>query len=287
MIRKKIKIDFTDFWGGFEKNNNYFYNLLKRDFDIEISNNPDFLFFSVFGSSHLSYNCVKIFFSGENIGPDYNNCDYSMCHDFMNDERHYRLPLYILYGGYYELINKIVDDTLLNRNFCNFIVSNSSCVVRNNFFQKLSKYKNVDSGGRFMNNIGYTVGDKLEFQSNYKFSIAFENDAYRLNRDGYTTEKILEPMKVNSIPIYWGNPLIGDDFNTKSFINYHDFNSEDDVIDYIIHLDKNDDEYMKVMREPWLNDNKILDSLKEDNIRNFIYKIIENNGFKKDISMYN
>jgi hypothetical protein len=32
---------------------------------------------------------------------------------------------------------------------------------------------------------------------------------------------------------------------------------------------------MKVMREPWLNDNKILDSLKEENIRNFIYKIIE------------
>lgn len=29
-------------------------------------------------------------------------------------------------------------------------------------------------------------------------------------------------------------------------------------------------EYMKVMREPWLSDNKILDSLKEENIRKFI-----------------
>ena len=274
MIRNKIKIDFVDFWGGFEKNNNYFYNLLSKDFDVEISSNPDFLFYSVFGSSNLSYKCIKIFFSGENIGPDYNNCDYSMCHDFINDERHYRLPLYILTGGYYELVDKSVDNSLLNRKFCNFIVSNGASLVRNNFFSKLCKYKMIDSGGRFMNNIGYLVGDKLKFQSNYKFSIAFENDAYRPNRDGYTTEKILEPMKVNSIPIYWGNTLITKDFNTKSFINYHDFNSEDDIIDYIIYIDNNDDEYMKVMREPWLNDNKIVESLKEENIKKFLHKII-------------
>ena len=37
MIKRKIKIDFTDFWGGFEKTNNYFYNLLSKDFDVEIS----------------------------------------------------------------------------------------------------------------------------------------------------------------------------------------------------------------------------------------------------------
>ena len=274
MIRNKIKIDFADFWGGFEKNNNYFYNLLSKDFDVEISSNPDFLFYSVFGSSNLSYKCTKIFFSGENIGPDYNNCDYSMCHDFINDERHYRLPLYILTGGYYDLIDKKVNDYLYNRKFCNFIVSNGACSIRNNFFEKLSKYKKVDSGGRYVNNIGYIVNDKLKFQSNYKFSMAFENDAYRTNRDGYTTEKILEPMIVNSVPIYWGNPIIGQDFNTKSFINYHDFNSEDDIIEYIIHLDNNDDEYMKVMREPWLNDNKIVESFKEENIKKFLNKII-------------
>lgn len=273
MILKTIKINFTDFWGGFDKTDNYFYNLLKQNFNIEISDNPDFLFYSVFGSSHLSYKCVKIFFTGENIGPNYNNCDYSMCHDYLDNGKHYRLPLYILYGGYYELVDKKVDDSLLNRKFCNFIVSNGASLVRNNFFSKLCKYKMVDSGGRFMNNIGYAVDDKLKFQSDYKFSIAFENDAYRPNRDGYTTEKILEPMKVNSIPIYWGNTLIHKDFNRKSFINYHDFKSENELVEYIIHLDNNDDEYMKVMREPWLNDNKVLESLKEENIKKFLYNI--------------
>jgi hypothetical protein len=272
---KTIKINFVDFWGDFDKTNNYFYNLLKQNFNIEISNNPDFLFYSVFGNSHLSYKCTRIFFTGENIGPNYNNCDYSMCHDYLNDNRHYRLPLYILNGGYYELVDKKIDDSLLNRKFCNFIVSNGSSLVRNNFFSNLCKYKMVDSGGRFMNNIGYAVDDKLKFQSDYKFSIAFENDAYRPNRDGYTTEKIMQPMLANSIPIYWGNTLIDKEFNNKSFINYHDFKSEDEMIEYIIFLDNNDEEYMKVMREPWLIDNKVLEGLKEENIKKFLYNIFE------------
>ena len=42
-MKNKIKINFSDFWGGFDKTNNYFYNLLKEEFDVEISNNPDYL----------------------------------------------------------------------------------------------------------------------------------------------------------------------------------------------------------------------------------------------------
>lgn len=273
-MKKKIKIDFVDFWGGFDKTDNYFYKLLTDEFEVEISNNPDYLFFSVFGNGNLSYkNCIKIFFSGENVGPDFNNCNYSMCYDYLDDNRHYRLPLYLLYGGYYDLINKKIDDSLLNRNFCNFIYSNESCPTRNNFFKKLSSYKKVDSGGRCLNNIGYLVGDKLDFQSKYKFSIAFENEAYRPNRDGYTTEKIMQPMLANSIPIYWGNTLIDREFNDKSFINYHEFKSENELIDYIIYLDQNDDKYMEVLKEPWLINNEILESNKIENIKSFLYKI--------------
>ena len=58
---RKIKIFFTDFWGGFNPYDNYFYNLLKQDYEIEITNNPDYLFFSVFGNNHLNYKCKKIF----------------------------------------------------------------------------------------------------------------------------------------------------------------------------------------------------------------------------------
>lgn len=272
----KIRINFSDFWIGFNKNDNYFYNLLSEDYTLEISDNPDLLIYSVFGNNHKNYICKKLFFSGENIGPNFNDCDYSMCFDWIDDDRHYRLPLYLLYDGYYDLINKKVDESLLNRKFCNFIVSNGGNKLRNDFFIKLSKYKKVDSGGRFMNNIGSPISNKLSFQSQYKFSIAFENNAYRDSRIGYTTEKIMEPMKVNSMPIYWGNEWIYKDFNTESFVNYYDFKSEDDLIEYIIYLDKNDDEYMNVLIKPWFINNEIPENNKKENIKKFLKKIIEN-----------
>jgi len=276
MEKKKIKINFSDFWGGFNRTDNYFYNLLKEEFDVEISNNPDYLFFSLFGNQHQQLNCKKIFYTGENIAPPLDYCDYSFSFDYLDNPRNYRLPHYLLYPGYYDLDKpKEINKSLAKRKFCNFVVSNGNCVERNSFFSKLSKYKKVDSGGAFMNNIGGTVQDKRQFQSEYKFTISFENNAYRPQHSGYTTEKIMEPMTVNSMPIYWGNPDIGLEFNTKSFINYYDFKSEDDLVGYIIELDKNDDKYLEKLNQPWFSDYNIPENNKIENIKSFLYKIFE------------
>ena len=273
----KIKINFSDFWSNFNPQKNYFYNLLSQKFEIEISDNPDYLFFSVFGDNHKKYKCKKIFYTGENIAPPMSYCDYSFSFDEINDKRNYRLPHYVLYNGYYDLVKpKNIDDSLLSRKFCNFLVSNGNCPERNNFFLELSKYKKVDSGGRWMNNIGERVSDKRKFQSEYKFSIAFENNAYRPGHEWYITEKIMEPMTVNSIPIYKGGSKITNDFNEESFINCHKFNNLKDVIDYIIELDKNDDKYLEVLTKPWLINNEIPSSLKEENIKSFLYSIFQN-----------
>ena len=275
-MKKRIKIDFSDFWGGFDKTDNYFYNLLKEEFDVEISSSPDYLFFSLFGDGHQRHRCKKIFYTGENIAPPLGYCDYSFSFDYLEDARNYRLPHYLLYDGYYELaLEKKIDDSMAKRKFCNFVVSNGDCQQRNNFFAKLSKYKRVDSGGRFANNIGYAVPDKRKFQSEYKFSIAFENNAYRPQHPGYTTEKIMEPMTVNSIPLYWGNPLIGKEFNTESFISFYDFHSEDDMIDYIIELDKDDGRYIKMLNKPWFEEYNIPEDNRIENIKHFLYKIFE------------
>lgn len=271
---KKIKIDFADFWGGFDKTNNYFYNLLKEEFDVEISNNPDYLFFSVFGNAHQNYKCTRIFYTGENVAPPV--CDYSFSFDYNDSLTNYRLPHYLLYDGYYELQrDKVIDESMLNRKFCNFIASNGACQQRNEFVTKLSKYKLVDCGGRWMNNIGYAVDNKLEFQKLYKFSIAFENNAYRPQHPGYTTEKIMQPMQAMSIPIYWGNPLINLEFNNSSFVNWYDYNSDELVIDKIIELDKNPDIYLNMLKQTWFVDNSIPENNKIENIKSFLYKIFK------------
>jgi hypothetical protein len=274
-MRKKIKIDFSDFWFGFSETDNYFYNLLIQEFDVEISINPEFLFFSIFGNNHQLYKCKKIFYTGENIAPPLGYADYSFSFDYLDDTRNYRLPHYLLYDGYYELTNKKIDASLANRKFCSFVVSNGACDIRNSFFQKLSKYKKVDSGGRFMNNIGYAIDNKRQFQSEYKFAITFENNAYRPQHIGYSTEKIMEAMAANTMPIYWGNPKIDLEFNTNSFINWYDFKSEDDMIDYIIELDKDDSKYLEKLNNFWFIDNIIPEENKEENIKKFLFKIIK------------
>jgi hypothetical protein len=278
-MKNKIRIDFSDFWGGFDKTNNYFYNLLIEEFEVEISNNPDYLFFSVFGNNHQNYKCTKIFYTGENVAPPLGYCQWSFSFDYLDDSRNYRLPHYLLYDGYYELSRpKIIDESLVNRKFCNFVASNGNCKERNDFVHQLSKYKKVDCGGRWMNNIGYAVTDKRKFQSEYKFSIAFENNAYRPQHPGYTTEKIMEPMTVNSIPIYWGNPLIYREFNTKSFINFYDFNNLDDLIQSIIDLDQNNSLYLEMLKIHWIIDNKIIEENRIENIKHFLYKIFTSNN---------
>lgn len=249
------KIYFSDFWSGFDVYDNFILNRL-RDYDILVDSQPDILFYSSYGKHHLKYNnCVKVYFTGENDVPDFNYCDYAISfHPIVFEDRHLRFPLYLLYDQCYESIrNKTaIPSELSNRKFCNFVYSNSKLAdpFRAYFFYQLSKYKKVDSGGKLLNNIGGAVNDKQSFIKDYKFTIAFENSSI----SGYTTEKIVEPMSVNSIPIYWGNPNVDIDFNEKSFVWVKDKSSVNEIIDYIVYLDERDDEYLNKLSEPWLTD---------------------------------
>jgi hypothetical protein len=268
----KIKINFVDFWSGFNPNNNYFTRILDKKYELELSDNPDFLFYSVFGKEHLKYNAIKIFFTGENIVPDFNYCDYAIgFHHIIFEKRYLRYPLYLLSENSYNLAIKkhelIKPDDIIDKKFCNFIYSNNSAILRNEFFEKLKQYKDVDSGGNVSNNMGYNVKDKLNFQKNYKFSIAFENSY----GSGYTTEKIIDAFAASTIPIYWGNPNIHLDFNPKSFINVHDYNDIDEVVQKVIEVDNHPEIYVNYINEPILKDTKPIDT---DDLIQFFDQII-------------
>jgi hypothetical protein len=130
------------------------------------------------------------------------------------------------------------------------------------------KYKHVDSGGRAYNNLGYLVGDKQEFISQYKFTIAMENS----ENPGYTTEKIVHPKIVDSIPIYWGNPLVHQDWNTKAFINAYEFGNITELVEFIKEVDNDDSLYEKILMEPHFNGEMPLD-LKHTTLLDFFDKI--------------
>jgi len=274
-MKQKVKINFEGFWfpdptdtinNRIEFRTRETFRVLSKRYDLEIVDDPDFLIYSCFGDKKfLNYDCVRIFYTEENIRPNFSECDYSFSFDFPITDRNYRLPLYKLRDEFSQLTNNIIDkDTTkyTNRKFCNFIYSNGNAKERIEFMNRLSKYKPVDSGGKTNNNLGFLVDNKIEWLTQYKFTIAFENVSY----PGYTTEKISEPLVSKSIPIYWGNPEVYKDFNTKSFINCNEYNNFDEVIKRVIELDNDDDQYLAMLREPAFVNDIENEYVNEDNI---------------------
>lgn len=250
---------------------NPIYQILSPYYNLELSDNPDFLFYSCFGRKYLKYNCTRIFYTGENVRPNFNQCDYAFSFDYPVTERNFRLPLYHLYGYTEKLCNK--DQTSPEpslRKFCNFVYSNKKAPERIKFFNQLKSYKPIDSGGKIMNNIGGRVGNKLEFLRNYKFTIAFENSNY----PGYTTEKIAEALLANTIPIYWGNPLVARDFNPECLINCHDFGSFEEVVTYVIKVDNDDELFQKYVSAPAFSSGVDNEFVNEENIIKQFEKIL-------------
>ncbi len=256
--------------------------ILQEQFDIEqVETDPDFVIGTPLRPmKQFDYpNAVKIMFYGENITPNFSTCDYAIGFDFMSfGDRYLRLPLYCFRKDFEKILknNKEHLDfvALTKRKFCCFVVSNGyrADPIRIEFFHALCDYKKVDSAGRYMNNMGGEyLEDKSSFVAGYKFNIAFESSSV----DGYTTEKIIEPMAVNTIPIYWGNRLLERDFNPASVINLCDYASIKDCIDFIKALDSNDELYIEKLREPWI--------LAEQNYKNYkeLLRVFFDNIFSK------
>lgn len=254
-MKKRIDIKFVDFWDGFRAEDFFLYRLLQEQYEVVLSDKPGYIVFSVFGNEHLRYDrCVKLFWTGECQTPDFNYCDYAIGFDRMEfGDRYLRYPLYYTYRNDYALmLHKHEDANLQSKDaFCSFVYSNANASAeRGRFFDLLSAYKPVCSGGRYRNNIGSPVADKLAFQQRHKFAIAFENASY----EGYTTEKLLQAFAAGTVPIYWGDPSVVKDFNPDSFINCMAYPSLEAVVARVREVDEDDTLYLNMLHTPALTD---------------------------------
>ena len=110
-------------------------------------------------------------------------------------------------------IRKKIYKSKIRKKFCGAVISNfkSSDKFRIKFINELNKYKTIDMGGKYMNNVGGKVKNKIKFLSLYKFSIAMENS----EGQGYISEKILDSLIAGTIPIYYGGYMIDEFINIK------------------------------------------------------------------------
>jgi hypothetical protein len=278
-MKKKIKIDFVDFWPDLIKENNYFTDILQKYYEVEISSDPDYVFCSYFDNKHLKYqDCIKIFFIGENMVPDFNLYDYAMGFHYISfEDRYLRLPLYALYTQHYDLFYKkhtYSDEYYLSKKkFCNRVVSNPFAMgERDIIYLKLSEYKKVDSGGKYRNNVGGPVKDKIAFEKDYRFTLAFENSAM----SGYTTEKILQAFAGDTIHIYMGSERIAEEFNPESFITGNLFKDAESLIEEIKRIDNDEEAFLKMIKAPAVLEGSQADlALREDYIDDFLKNIFD------------
>ena len=303
---EKIKIGFVDFWGdGFNRENNYFTNLLKTKYKVEIDqNNPDLLFFTVGYGSDLSalnyknHRCKKIFYTGENVrpnldGPEYtiqNNMavvksDIAISFDFSEDERNYRFPLWAMYIDWFDSktygnpeylipVDKISNNEYINTpktEFCGFVFSNP-IPIRVEMMNALSEYKTVHGYGKPFGNWNYGESKKYETLSRYKFSICVENSLSPTK--GYYTEKLLHAKTAGTIPIYWSDKKCDHDFNTKCFLNLNDYENIQDLIEDIAKIDNDEELYQEMFNEPLFSNKEIPTFVKPDSVLKFIERIL-------------
>ncbi|MBD5225163.1 MAG: glycosyltransferase [Bacteroidales bacterium] len=254
-----ITVKFVDFWPAFDHRNNKFVDALSTRHRVtvlpaESDDTPDILFYSCYnrGRNHLRYDCVKIYFTGENDCPDFNECDYALSfYPLHLGDRHLRYPLYMLYE-YDRLGNPpmLTDAEALNRGFCSLVMRNSTnCDPRRIMIADLiGSYRPLSYGGSFRNNTGGCVADKIDFISRYKFNLALENSIV----EGYVTEKILEPLVAYTVPIYWGSHAATTDFNPDAFINAADYDTSEGLLEAVKQLDNDPASYLAMLRAPRL-----------------------------------
>jgi len=275
-----VFIDFSDFGRHVNKADNFITSILSAKYDVKIADKPDLLFHSHDGNVYRLYTCRKVFYTVETHKPDFSVSDYAFTFHEMDDPHNLRLPNYTVRVDAANLLKRDGEAEMVaaeRRRFCCFFTTyaNARTKVRINFFHRLSRYKQVDSAGKWNNNIGCFVpndaASRTAFLRQYKFYMAFENQSL----PGYTSEKIAEAMAARCIPIYWGNPKVNLDFNPKSFLNCHDFPSEAALINRIIEIDRDDNLYLQYLREPFFYGNKPNIYYDRNRILDFLVRAIE------------
>lgn len=292
---KTVKIKYLDWWSGFDIESYLINRILEKHYEVVLSDEPDYVIGSMYTKEALNYNCIRIFYSGENFSPDFNLYDYALGFDQINyGDRYVYAPNYIMNPKYADDVEKMFVkhtqkeiEKKRKTEFCSFVVSNGvGNSIRFDFFNELSKYKRVNSGGRFQNNIGLPSGvpDKYDFQQKHKFSICFENSSH----PGYITEKLVQGFAAGTVPIYWGAPDVSGIFNEKAMVVVKGMYDIPRAIDQIKIIDNDDDLYRSMLEQPALVDQNFINgSLQkiEDFLINIFNQSINDAVRRPDIPM--
>lgn len=237
------------------------------------------------------------------LDPSKGVADHFLGSFFFNYENYSRFSLYYLYIlhhikngeiGSFDFFNKENREIPQKEKFCSF-VARGMVGKRGRFFNKLNSYKKVETSSPpyndfqigFDNSAYWSSLPKVNFIKKYKFNLCWEGNwrgnhpafpgaiienGEIVNMNGLTNEKIVEAFMGGTIPIYWGNDRISEEFNPNTFLSLHDFNSEEELIERIIEVDNNDDLYRSFFTEKIAANNNFSMDYLSDFFDDILYK---------------
>lgn len=249
------------FWPGFTEKTDgvhwgFFEYILERVFECKItpcssSEAADILLESYFGSSVFAAKPWKysIFFSGEahQLPPH----PYTFCMGARDSGSNFiSCPLYLAYDYCRPFTYPTHITQVPSKGVCSIISSEIPGSYRYTLLTLLAeKGIHIDNAGRYKNNLGYTIPGSysdppiLDFQKRYRLVLAFEN----AELDDYITEKILNPFRAGTIPVYFGSKQVSNYFNPKRFIQV---TSIEETVGKIQSLLLNDPLWLDIVNEP-------------------------------------
>jgi hypothetical protein len=261
---------------------NFFsYGVLNKYDKIEI--------YSVFGEVKFERqpNTLYVQFSGESYYNDPSIFDVNLIPAESKDDNNVVSFPYM----YFNILTSNIDMELLKtkrvldqetfnkkKKFCLFSVKNSNSWVRNQFYEKLSKYKQVTSCRDIEESdepcpplLSFNSPEYFEYISKFKFMICFENKS----EPYYLTEKLVNAYYGGAIPIYWGCTNVNEyidmncmlylkrEYTEPGFTEYQ----VDKLIKEIIRLDNDDELYKEKYENSFFRDGIIPDEFNIEKIK--------------------
>lgn len=193
--------------------------------------------------------CVESMESATNykaIDTNRRNFDYSMTYSLTSD-----VP--IPYSEFFETSEMPLNLSEKKDYFiCAFISNCGAANNRTNYVKELMEYVKIDSFGSCLKNAKTPISFKRKNRyrtkeamlSRYKFTIAFENS----NDADYITEKLYQPLRYGSVPIFRGCSNLEDFVPPHSAIDANKFNSPKELADYLNYLNQNDTAYNEYLQ---------------------------------------
>ena len=98
------------------------------------------------------------------------------------------------------------------------------------------------------------IKEKKDGVLNYRFSLCIEN----ANEKNYLTEKFLDCVLTDTIPIYYGCSNVGDLFDKRGFFHIEDINNLEEIQNLLDYINKNSEKlYQDMLPYLQINKNKI------------------------------